>query len=76
MLKLSGWKKLQDWEADENHCRVSNYGSTNPDEDFAETASAYRYNARDLQKRCPEKYEWMKARVFDNYEYLDSTCSL
>ncbi len=75
-LSSAGWTRMGDvWEKGAHHCAVSNYGSRHPDEDFAETFSAYRYNGRTLKERCPEKYHFMKERVFRNREYLDGNCS-
>ncbi|WPU66906.1 hypothetical protein [Peredibacter starrii] len=72
-LKLSGWiKKGDTWKAQDNACFISNYGTTNPWEDFSEVVSAYRYNAQGLKKSCPEKYAFIKDRVYQGIEYLDS----
>lgn len=77
-LKLSGWvKKGNDWKAQDKACFISNYGTTNPWEDFSEVVSAYRYNASGLKKNCPEKYAFAKDRIFKGLEFLDSKqCAL
>ncbi|WP_408095886.1 hypothetical protein ACJVC5_12655 [Peredibacter sp. HCB2-198] len=72
-LKLSGWiKKGDNWKAQDNACFISNYGTTNPWEDFSEVVSAYRYNGPGLKKACPEKYAFVKDRVYQGMEFLDS----
>jgi hypothetical protein len=48
---------------------VSTYGMVTPDEDFAETVSAYRFNPLELKRRNPEKYKLMKDVYFDGLEY-------
>lgn len=69
-LNLSGWKGSgKTWTASKKNCMVGRYGSTNPAEDFAETAVAYRYNPSRLYKGCPEKYQYMK-RFFKGAEYF------
>lgn len=76
-MNLSAWVKTGDnWEFDSiGACMPSNYAMTSPLEDFAETASAYRYNARALLAQCPVKYNFMK-NVFKGTEYLEeSQCS-
>ncbi len=73
-MTLSGWKRLGDaWEMDPNACMISKYGKASPAEDFAEVLSAYRYNSRGLEKACPIKYNYMKAKVFGGMEYKDSS---
>lgn len=70
-LSLSGWKLSAkgDWTASKTSCMVGRYGRTDPGEDFAETAVAYRYNPSRLYKGCPEKYQYMK-RFFKGAEYF------
>lgn len=75
-IATSGWTKLgNEWSTGSNYCAVSTYGSDHPDEDFAETVSAYRYNGRNLKERCPAKYRFMKEYVFGNREYVDGSCA-
>lgn len=77
-LKKSSWVKLgEKWEFDSvGACMVSRYSMSEPNEDFAETAAAYRYNGRALFAQCPEKYRFMKENVFNNVEYREeSQCS-
>lgn len=76
-LKLSGWvEKDGKWTASNKDAIPSRYGATNPDEDFAETVSAYRYNPQLLKEISPDKYRFMKEVVFDGLEYLEtSQCS-
>ena len=61
----SEWRRLS------RECEVSEYGNTNQREDFAETVMAYRYNSRHLKRKCPEKYEILKTRIFSGREYID-----
>ncbi|MBY0517192.1 MAG: hypothetical protein K2P81_09800 [Bacteriovoracaceae bacterium] len=72
-IGFSGWKKTGDeWSHDEGACIMSKYGETSPAEDFAEVATAYRYNAKGLEEKCPEKYKYMKEKVFKGMEYKTS----
>ncbi|MDO9182368.1 MAG: hypothetical protein Q7U04_08155, partial [Bacteriovorax sp.] len=77
-LDLSGWvEKDGDWKANKKNSVSSKYGATNPAEDFAEAASAYRYNPKLLKKLNPEKYQFLKETVFDGLEYQkDSECDI
>lgn len=75
-LTLSRWKgpaaatgmESEGWTLDCG-AAVSKYGQTNPVEDFAETVTAYRYNAVQLKRENFPKYEYMRLRVFDGVEY-------
>ena len=72
-LNLGGWKGSGDnWTASKKNCMVGRYGSTDPGEDFAETAVAYRYNPSRLYKGCPEKYQYMK-KFFQGAEYFTAS---
>lgn len=76
-LNLSNWiKKGNDWSADTGACFISRYAQDSPWEDFAETVSSYRYNAKKLKKNCPEKYAFLKDKVFNGIEYTDSKLCL
>lgn len=81
------WNALSQWTYDQGSKKtwshpedninfVSEYaGSRNPEEDFAESARVYRYEPERLKVVSPEKYEFMKAIVFEGKEYLsDSEC--
>lgn len=75
---LSSWVKVGDnWEFDLiGACMPSTYAMTSPYEDFAESTSAYRYNARALLAQCPAKYNFLKNSVFAGVEFLEeSQCS-
>ena len=75
-LEKSHWVKFGDeWSHGDSYCAVSNYGAKHPDEDFAETMSAYRYNGKVLKERCPEKYAFAKEKVFQNREFLNNDCA-
>jgi len=76
-LALGDWSRSKDvknpWQHGPGKCFISGYSEQAPDEDFAETASAYRYAAKRLKQTCPDKYEYMKEKVFQGVEYLDNT---
>jgi len=48
---------------------VSSYANVNYDEDFAESVFAYRFNPKLLLEASPEKYNLIKAVIFDGVEY-------
>ena len=75
-LALSSWVKVGDnWKKAKSACMASRYGSVNPDEDWAESVSAYRYNSVNFKNRCPEKYNYLKEVVFKGIEYTsDELC--
>lgn len=69
-LQMSGWVKLGDeWQMGSDACKVSEYGTHTPMEDFAETITAYRYNPQYLQSKCPAKYALIRDNVFRGIEY-------
>lgn len=54
---------------------ISKYGESNPSEDFAESLTAYRYNPAGLKKAAPEKYNFIKDRIFNGQEFINhSSC--
>jgi len=71
---LSGWQPLPEagWKHDpQSKNFVSWYAeSRNPEEDFAESMRAYRYDPALLLKVAPEKYQFIKTRVFKGIEYV------
>lgn len=82
--KSDDWKKLSGWEtlstvvdgqtvqyadAKKPETIVSEYGQTNAEEDLAEAVVAYRYNPTKLKSASPDKYNMIKATLFDNVEY-------
>jgi hypothetical protein len=75
-LKLTDWiKKGENWSNNGQGCFASKYALKNPWEDFAETLSTYRYNAKLLKESCPAKYNFVKEKVFNGLEYLSNeTC--
>ncbi|WP_413560020.1 hypothetical protein [Bdellovibrio sp. HCB209] len=84
-LKVAGWQErirtiggrpVTDYTLVNPSKAVSSYGKTNPREDFAETVVAYRFNGANLKVRQPEKYEFLKLRVFDEKEYLSAQACL
>jgi len=71
-LIASGWDKIS--QKDKNSpppSVVSIYGSTKPGEDFAETASLYRFGGARLKQISPSRYEYMKNYVYGGIEFLD-----
>jgi hypothetical protein len=72
-LAINSWVKTGDeWTAAPGSCHPSNYGATNPFEDFSESMSTYRYNPSDFKTRCPKKYAFIKDRVFKGTEYTET----
>ena len=51
---------------------VTNYASTSPLEDFAESCAYYRYRPTDLKIASLEKYNLLKDQVFKGVEYTES----
>lgn len=71
-LKLSEWvKKGDDWTSSPDGCYLSKYGKTNPAEDYAESLTTYRYNAGEFKTSCPDKYNFLKEKVFKGVEYTE-----
>lgn len=77
-LNLSGWvKKGDDWASSPSACHISQYGTKNPWEDFAESLSAFRYNGAQFRAKCPVKFEFVKRQVFKGVDYTDvKNCSV
>ncbi len=72
-LSFSGWiEKDEKWSSSKKDTFSSEYGATNPAEDFAESVSSYRYNPAILKLKSPEKYQYIKETVFDGLEYSSS----
>ncbi len=69
-LNLGDWKLVGGKWTSKNPHAISSYGSESPREDFAETVASYRYSPERLKKLSPEKYDFMKNRVFGGVEYL------
>ena len=85
-IQMSAWKSRPGpwspvpetaliWKMRNPSKRVSQYGLTNPLEDFAESMVSYRYDGDRLKAHVPEKYEFMK-KVFKGAEYLRSAPQL
>lgn len=69
-LALSGWvQKDEEWSSSKDNF-VSDYAASNPYEDFAETVVAFRYDPAKLKAISPEKYKFMKDKLFGGVEYL------
>jgi len=73
-LSLSHWiKKGDDWSKSSKACFASEYGLTNPAEDWAESVTAFRYNGANFQKKCPEKFNFIKKYAFNGLEYTSAS---
>lgn len=75
---LSGWRttnRIVDGEkqtvsiASRPTTMVSQYGGTDPWEDFAESVKAYRYGPEKLLQASPQKYALIRQTIFNNVEY-------
>lgn len=77
-LALSSWTKVSGegagtkWRSENQSCLVSGYSQEGPHEDLAEAMGLYRYNPARLKQTCPQKYEYLKSRLFGGREYLNS----
>lgn len=82
---ISGWEsrtslvdgeEVEEFEAANPSTLVSRYAKSNPAEDFAESASAYRYNPELLKRKSPQKYELIKNVIFNGVEYTsEQSCT-
>ena len=85
--KLSGWKKkntykidkttgkkvlVSEWQSTKDKKFVTDYASTEPAEDFAESSAFYIYRPQELKSIDPEKYDFLKKNIFRGKEYLSS----
>lgn len=70
-LKISDWRERPDksWVMVKDNLKCSEYGSTLPQEDFAECGSLYRFAPNRLKKISKAKYNFFKKRVFSGVEY-------
>lgn len=82
-FKFSGWEETKAKKGNTIHvsytstkpeCLVSKYAATNPNEDFAESVVAYRYNPQLLKENCLNKYLYIKDLVFNGEEYINNIC--
>ena len=48
---------------------ISDYASTDPSEDFAESLAAFRYYPETLKEAAPEKFNYFKENVFEGVSY-------
>lgn len=82
-LRISDWmnhRRVDDGETEaSDHWRphrpstcVSGYGTTSRAEDFAESFVAYRFQPEMLRRASPEKYAFMRDRVFQGIEYTSA----
>ena len=76
--KISGWKEKTNrkgevsWVSSSGARFVSNYASSQPAEDYAESCMNYLLHPGKLQKKAPKKYEYMKKYVFKGSEFKKS----
>ena len=64
---------LLEMKNDNTESFISGYAKTNPLEDIAESITAYRFNPKKLKELSPERYEYLKEKVFMGVEYLSDT---
>jgi hypothetical protein len=84
-LKLSGWKSTTKYETDKKSGKktavtewehtpdkkfITTYAGSQPAEDLAEAAAHYLYFPKKLKSIDPEKYDFIKNKIFDGKEYL------
>lgn len=79
---LSGWKKTKnnngelEWVYKPEQSKfVTNYAATKPLEDFAESCAYYVHDPNELLKKAPEKYDFMKNKVFHGKEFKKTDSS-
>lgn len=78
--KLSGWvlnelvtengSVQRSWSYDKNAQFVSGYATSSPGEDFADSVAYYRHKPEEANRKAPEKFNFLKSRVFANRSYL------
>lgn len=69
-LRVSDWQKAEgSWTAGKSAQLLSSNSTKSPQEDFAEAVTAYRYAPDKLRDKSPQKYEFLKHRVFEGVEY-------
>lgn len=72
---LSGWKEKVNskgetvWTKSPKATFVSDYSETSPAEDYAESCMNFILHPNKLKKDSPQKYAYMKERVFNNKEF-------
>lgn len=83
-MKISGWKLekkyetkegkkvlIEKWNRPEDKSFVRDYAGTEPAEDFAEAVAYYVYEPEKLRELDPEKYEFIKKKIFAGQEFVD-----
>jgi hypothetical protein len=73
-LKATGWRHVVDdstdtWNSEAVRGFISQYAQESPKEDFAESATAYRFAPERLRRISPERYEFMKNIIFAGIEF-------
>lgn len=54
---------------------ITPYSRTNPGEDFAESFLHYRFNPKTLQEVSPQRFAYMRDRVFNGIDYSADPCA-
>jgi hypothetical protein len=75
------WLEISKWGKDpkgkpipeREDCFISANAMAKPEEDFADSMMAYRYDPAGLMSACPAKYTFLKDRVFQGTEYTSAT---
>ena len=73
--QLSGWSQTVDdkggdkWVHSKNAPFISSYASSAPEEDFAESCMNYVLHSKELEKKAPTKYAYIKKNVFNGAEF-------
>lgn len=73
-MKLSGWTQKEEkgkepslanpkWSHNPGACFITKYAAKAPNEDWAETGTAYVHRPDMLKKKCPEKFKFFKNMV-------------
>ncbi len=80
-LSISGFEQigedsfLPDYRTVEGRSSVSPYGNTNPNEDFAEAFTMYRFAPQRLQEISPERYRYLRDNIYNGLEYTTDICN-
>ena len=81
-LRISGFEEVDDgkeffktYQTLKSRTSVSDYGDESPFEDFAETYAMYRFAPNRLRSISPERYNFMRDKVFDGIQYTADLCN-
>ncbi len=77
-LNLTGWAKtgpgISDWSNSSTGPFPSKYAAKNPQEDFAESFTLYRFNSKKLGIKSPVRHGFMRNNVYGGIEYAPDNC--